>query len=605
MRGIIFLFLILPVIASAQAIVKGGGVVYTNGAPIHTINVNTDAETVIDTTTGLWYERSRDGLGWITAGFRVQKFDSSIAPTAAPLDKQSEVVLNNVDSLYRWRAGAWQHINKVLVYTAGTGISVTGTVIANTGDLVVTNEGTLGVGAGSGTSSTILSNTSGATGVTINAAGILAISESTSSNGGSITLTATEVDGSTSNELQTVANTSDATSHTVTLSNSGGSIQLVEGSNITLTTTGTSGAGIITIASTGGSGSTDLTFSGASSPVTLNSSSGTDITFTAGGINSFSATSGNITITATEVDGSTTNEAWTIDGDDADTEVISNQTVKFQGAGITTTDYNTATDVLLITSTEVDGSTSNELQTVANTSDASSHTVTLSNSGGSIQLVEGSNITLTTTGTSGAGIVTIAATGGGTTDLAFSGASSPVTLTSSTGTDVVFTAGSNVTLSQSGNNMTITSAGGGATYIIKTADEVVNNSTTMQNDDHFSFTCPANKKCILSAQYFITNGQTAEFKAIVTASGATTVRGFGHGAIHDASYTFNQDGIGTAIRTQESSGATGEHGGMSIFGYVDPGASDRTVVIQWAQLTATAKNTTALSGSYMWYKVID
>ena len=109
----------------------------------------------------------------------------------------------------------------------------------------------------------------------------------------------------------------------------------------------------------------------------------------------------------------------------------------------------------------------------------------------------------------------------------------------------------------------------------------------------------------MSAQYFITNGQTAEFKAIVTASGATTVRGFGHGAIHDASYTFNQDGIGTAIRTQESSGATGEHGGMSIFGYVDPGASDRTVVIQWAQLTATAKNTTALSGSYMWYKVID
>ena len=108
-----------------------------------------------------------------------------------------------------------------------------------------------------------------------------------------------------------------------------------------------------------------------------------------------------------------TNEAWTIDGDDADTEVISNQTVKFQGAGITTTDYNPTTDVLLITSTEVDGSTTNELQTLANTSDATSHTVTLSNSGGSVQLVEGSNITLTTTGTSGAGIVTIASTGSG------------------------------------------------------------------------------------------------------------------------------------------------------------------------------------------------
>jgi len=62
-----------------------------------------------------------------------------------------------------------------------------------------------------------------------------------------------EVDGSTTNELQTIANTSDATSHTVTLSNSGGTVQLVEGSNILLTTSGTSGAGVVTIAATGGS----------------------------------------------------------------------------------------------------------------------------------------------------------------------------------------------------------------------------------------------------------------------------------------------------------------------------------------------------------------
>ena len=53
---------------------------------------------------------------------------------------------------------------------------------------------------------------------------------------------------------QTLANTSDATSHTVTLSATGGSVQLVEGSGITLTTTGTSADGIITIASTGGGG---------------------------------------------------------------------------------------------------------------------------------------------------------------------------------------------------------------------------------------------------------------------------------------------------------------------------------------------------------------
>ncbi len=52
-------------------------------------------------------------------------------------------------------------------------------------------------------------------------------------------------------------------------------------------------------------------------------------------------------------------------------------------------------------------------QTITNTSDATSHTVTLSASGGTIQFIEGANITLTTGGTGSAGTLTIAAGGGG------------------------------------------------------------------------------------------------------------------------------------------------------------------------------------------------
>ena len=219
--------------------------------------------------------------------------------------------------------------------------TITGTEI----DGVTTNEGVLGVGAGGAASSVLLSNTSGASGVTINAAGINTISETTSSNGGQITITGTEVDGSTTNELQnlsltgqalgissgtgvtlpvinvsagtgisvsssagnytvtntgdlsntnelqTISNTSDATSHTATLSNSGGSVKLVEGSNITLTTTGTTSDGIITIAAAsagpggiyGGSGSLPsggsiVTTNGYPLGFTTNTSSGTERT---------------------------------------------------------------------------------------------------------------------------------------------------------------------------------------------------------------------------------------------------------------------------------------------------------------------------------------
>jgi hypothetical protein len=70
MKKILFLFaVIFPALAYSQAIVKGSGIVYTNGAPTHTPNLNTDAEVAIDTTSGYWYERSRDGLGWLVFGY--------------------------------------------------------------------------------------------------------------------------------------------------------------------------------------------------------------------------------------------------------------------------------------------------------------------------------------------------------------------------------------------------------------------------------------------------------------------------------------------------------------------------------------------------------
>lgn len=85
--------------------------------------------------------------------------------------------------------------------TNGGGVGVTGTYPSFTltaTDQSASNEGTLGVEAGTSTSSVITSNTSGATGVTINATGGISIQETTSSNGGSILLSAT--DQSLSNE---------------------------------------------------------------------------------------------------------------------------------------------------------------------------------------------------------------------------------------------------------------------------------------------------------------------------------------------------------------------------------------------------------------------
>jgi hypothetical protein len=81
-------------------------------------------------------------------------------------------------------------------------------------------------------------------------------------------------------------------------------------------------------------------------------------------------------------------------------------------AASTNKNYVTDAEQTVITNTS---GTNTGNQTLANTSDSSSHTATLSATGGSIKLVEGSNITLTTTGTGADGIITIASTGGGGT----------------------------------------------------------------------------------------------------------------------------------------------------------------------------------------------
>lgn len=83
----------------------------------------------------------------------------------------------------------------------------------------------------------------------------------------------------------------------------------------------------------------------------------------------------------------------------------------------------------------------------------------------SVQLAAGTGISLSGTNpitTSGTITVTNSSPNV-TTNLNYTGTTSPVTLNSSDGTDVTFTAGSGITLSATGSNMTISASGGGGT----------------------------------------------------------------------------------------------------------------------------------------------
>lgn len=223
-----------------------------------------------------------------------------------------------------------------------------------------------------------------------------------------------EVDGNITNELQTLGSTSDATSHTVTLSNSGGSVQLVEGSNVTITTSGTGLNGIATIAAT----SLDTTSISNRINQKLNAVDTASLSNRIDLKMSYTDTaslSNRIDLKMNYTDTVSLSNRINLKLNATDTISLSNRInlkVNTADSSIAGGYYPYSTNPKNYLITEVDGSVSNELQTISNTSDATSHTATLSNSGGSIKLIEGSNITLTTAGTGLDGEVTISSSGG-------------------------------------------------------------------------------------------------------------------------------------------------------------------------------------------------
>lgn len=134
------------------------------------------------------------------------------------------------------------------------------------------------------------------------------------------------------------------------------------------------------------------------------------------GLSGLSIVSGVLTVTA-DGDGSSTNEGilGVAAGGSNDALLTSNTSgangVTYAGGtGITISESPSSNGGTITITNAGDLSATNELQTLNNTSDATSHTVTLSNSGGSVKLSEGANVTLTTSGTGLDGVVTIAST---------------------------------------------------------------------------------------------------------------------------------------------------------------------------------------------------
>lgn len=145
-------------------------------------------------------------------------------------------------------------------------------------------------------------------------------------------------------------------------------------------------------------------------------------------------------------------------------------------------------------------------------------------------------------------------------------------------------------------------AGSGITTIElvrKTADETVNNSTTLQDDDTLLAALASNEVVAFQCTIFHIGNGTADFKlAFTVPSGAAIRWGMANaqvapgGTLQGANVT-NSSGSSQAVQ-----GETGERAQL-VTGLVKNGGTSGNLQLQWAQNTATVVDTKVITDSHL------
>ena len=136
--------------------------------------------------------------------------------------------------------------------------------------------------------------------------------------------------------------------------------------------------------------------------------------------------------------------------------------------------------------------------------------------------------------------------------------------------------------------------------VIKTADETVNNSVTLQDDNVLLFAAAANEKWQFEGVLILTAvNTTPDFKMTFTGPAASVGS---WAAIFSDETTVAVDAGSAALGTAQSFVSAQVPRIVRFWGAIANGANAGNLTLQWAQDTATAVNTQVLAGSYIKYQ---
>lgn len=164
-------------------------------------------------------------------------------------------------------------------------------------------------------------------------------------------------------------------------------------------------------------------------------------------------------------------------------------------------------------------------------------------------------------------------------------------------TDATYlTTSANGTLS---NEVVVTapSSGGNVAKIVrKTADETVNNSSTLQNDDHLLLALASSEVWKFEFWLMYTSGSTPDFKAAITVPASATLVWETLGATDTSSVVYGAATITASGTSRDFASSTGTRF-LKITGIVANSTNAGNLQLQWAQNTATVSDTIVLTNS--------
>lgn len=131
-------------------------------------------------------------------------------------------------------------------------------------------------------------------------------------------------------------------------------------------------------------------------------------------------------------------------------------------------------------------------------------------------------------------------------------------------------------------------------YAEKTADETVNNSAVLQDDNELVLAVSANTKWEVTALIRYNSGTTPDIKVKYTVPTSATMKWAVFAAGSGVFLGYQQDETTTAIIDGAGTGVA-----CLVKGILTVGANAGNLTMQWAQNVATVANTIVQAGSYL------